>query len=193
MVSLVVSRSHAPRRNATLSRSAATAAPSTRSVQILRSDAERGNENANAWLATILSDSTGFGDPHRVRISQQYTVRTARYARCGANWRRLSLNSLSSAFCGSANFSSPSRINSSSISCESTFASISARTSAGGNLVDRARNVRPLFCTASFVAGGFVWISLPASAIDVLPRRILRLLRARAGENDFLMQRRLAS
>src|SRR4051812_7375148 len=58
---------------------------------------------------------------------------------------RLLLTRLSSAFCGSANFFSPSCINCFSSFASSTFVFISCSTSAGGISSTVRRKVRPLF------------------------------------------------
>ena len=77
--------------------------------------------------------------------------------------RFLAINA-KSAFCGSANFLIPSLISVSSRCLMSTSLSISANTAASGSLSTWRVKVCPLFCTASFVAGGFVSMSLPANA-----------------------------
>ena len=76
---------------------------------------------------------------------------------------------------------------------------MSASTSAGGIWSTMRRNVRPLASTAAFVAGGFVWMSLPASAstyfqggslgffVPVLAKMISCLQRQVLGGPEFLI------
>jgi len=99
-----------------------------------------------AYLPKILADKPRFGDSVLLWLRQRNSRLAAHFqGRYVVSDLRLSPTNLSSAFCGSANLSSPSRISWSSIFCTFTFASISASTSAGGIWSTMRLNVRPLF------------------------------------------------
>ena len=96
-----------------------------------------------------------------------------------------------SAFCGSANFAMPSRISTSSSSRMSTFSVDLGQHGLWRQLVDLARE-RPAAGLHGGVGRRRIGLDVGAGErLDVLPRRVGRLLRAGAGEDHLLLQRQL--
>ena len=130
------------------------------------------NEDESTYLSSFRIPHSAFRIPHYLRAA------------------RFSPISLSSAFCGSANLASPSLISVSSIFAMSTFASISASTSAGGSFVDLLGERQAAACDG-VVRGRRVRLDVAAGERrDVLSARgrvRLRLLRAGAGEDHLLL------